>query len=96
MNYLLKRSILFIAIKLIFIQVVTAQLIINEISSNNKSTLQDNEGDYPDWIELFNESTDTVNLNGYTISDDREELDKYIIPDINIAPFSYLILFASG
>ena len=96
MNYLLIRSILFVAIKLIFIQVVTAQLIINEISSNNKSTLQDNEGDYPDWIELFNESTDTVNLNGYTISDDREELDKYIIPDINIAPFSYLILFASG
>ena len=95
MNYLLIRSILFVAIKLIFIQVVTAQLIINEISSNNKSTLQDNEGDYPDWIELFNETTDTVNLNGYTISEDREELDKYIFPDINIAPFSYLILFAS-
>ena len=71
MNYLLIRSILFVAIKLIFIQVVTAQLIINEISSNNKSTLQDNEGDYPDWIELFNETTDTVNLNGYTISEDR-------------------------
>ena len=78
-----------------FIQISTAQLIINEISSNNKSTLQDNEGDYPDWIELYNESTDTVNLNSYTISDDREELNKYILPDINIAPFSYIVLFAS-
>ena len=69
MNYLLMRSILFVVIKLMFIQVVTAQVIINEVSSSNKNILQDNNGEYSDWIELYNISTDTVNLDGYAISD---------------------------
>ena len=96
MNYLLMRSILFVVIKLMFIQVVTAQVIINEVSSSNKNILQDNNGEYSDWIELYNISTDTVNLDGYAISEDSEELDKYILPDMSIAPGSYLIIFASG
>ena len=96
MNYLLIRSILFVIIKLIFIQVVTAQVVINEISSSNKNILQDNNGEYSDWIELYNISTDTVNLDGYAISDDIKELDKYILPDLSIAPGEYLIIFASG
>jgi len=96
MNYLLIRSILFVIIKLIFIQVVTAQVVINEISSSNKNIIEDNNGEYSDWIELYNESTDTVNLKGYTISDDSEELDKYILPDMSISPGSYLVIFASG
>ena len=96
MNYLLMRSILFVVIKLMFIQVVTAQVIINEVSSSNKNILQDNNGEYSDWIELYNISTDTVNLDGYAISDDIKELDKYILPDLSIAPGEYLIIFASG
>ena len=44
MNYLLIRSILFVIIKLIFIQVVTAQVVINEISSSNKNIIEDNNG----------------------------------------------------
>ena len=82
--------------KLIFIQVVTAQVVINEISSSNKNIIEDNNGEYSDWIELYNESTDTVNLKGYTISDNSEELDKYILPDMSISPGSYLVIFASG
>ena len=95
MNNLVVRGILFAVINLIFIQVSTAQIIINEISSQNNNTLQDNDGDYSDWIELYNQSPDTINLFGYSISDDKDELDKYILPDINITPFSYLVLFAS-
>ena len=67
------------------IQVVTAQVIINEVSSSNKNILQDNNGEYSDWIELYNISTDTVNLDGYAISDDIKELDNiffriYLLP----------------
>ena len=80
---------------LMFIQMSTAQVFINEISSQNNSTLQDNDGDYSDWIELYNQSPDTINLFGYSISDDKDELDKYILPNINITPSSYLVLFAS-
>ncbi len=32
----------------------TAQIVINEGSNRNYSTLADEDGDYPDWIELYN------------------------------------------
>ena len=51
----------------------TAQVFINEISSQNNSTLQDNDGDYPDWIELYNEQTGTLNLDGWFLSDDADQ-----------------------
>jgi hypothetical protein len=31
---------------------LNAQLIINEVASTNYNITQDEEGDYPDWIEL--------------------------------------------
>ena len=95
MNYILVRSILFAFINLIFIQLGTAQVIINEISSNNKNTLQDNDGDYSDWIELYNQTADSINLSGYTISDDSTELDKFTLQNIYLAPNTFLVLFAS-
>ena len=69
----------FVVIKLMFIQVVTAQVIINEVSSSNKNILL-GLNEHSDWIG--NISTDTVNLDGYAISEDIKELDKYILPII--------------
>ena len=47
---------------------------INEIVSSNGSILFDEDGDTPDWIELHNTHEETVNLGGFSISDDPEEL----------------------
>ena len=85
MNYLLMRSILFVVIKLMFIQVVTAQVIINEVSSSNKNILQDNNGEYSDWIELYNYGSQDVNLENWTISDDINDLSKWHFPNVTIS-----------
>ena len=37
-----------------------AQLRINELSASNSSVLQDEDGDFSDWIELHNPTTDTL------------------------------------
>lgn len=72
------------------------QVIINEVQSQNTSTIFDEDGETPDWIELYNYTDSTVNLNGYSISDDQSNPQKWIFPDLNIKPKDYLLLFASG
>ena len=57
---------------------------INEVVPSNGSIIFDEDGETPDWIELFNFSDEIINLEGYSISDDAEELNKWIFPNINL------------
>lgn len=69
---------------------------INEFMASNGDTLEDQEGDSPDWIELYNTSDEDVNLNGLCISDGKKTLDKYTFGDVTIPAHGYLVVFASG
>ena len=69
---------------------------INEIMSSNATVLTDENGDYPDWIELYNADTIAVNLEDFGLSDDAEEPFRWIFPDRTLQPNSYLIVFASS
>ncbi|MEX1307710.1 MAG: lamin tail domain-containing protein, partial [Eubacteriales bacterium] len=70
-------------------------VIINEVMSSNSGFLPDQDGDFPDWIELYNPTDTAINLSGYGLSDDEGEPIKYALPDITIEPYGYLIVFAS-
>jgi spore coat protein CotH len=70
--------------------------LINEIMPSNSTTICDEDGDYPDWIELYNCSPNPVDLENYMISDDYDEPDKWIFPQVVIEPHGYLLIFASG
>lgn len=63
--------------------------------SSNATTIQDEDGDFSDWIEFYNASEFSVNLNGYTISDDPEEPAKWIFPSLTLQPGGFLLVFAS-
>lgn len=69
---------------------------INEIMSSNGNIIEDIDGDYSDWIELYNASTEVVNLEGYLLSDDKDLLDKWVFPSISIEPKGFLLIWASG
>lgn len=69
---------------------------INEFMASNGSTLEDDSGAFPDWIELHNGWSEDVDLSGWTISDDLDEPDKHELPGILLAPGDYLLLFADG
>jgi hypothetical protein len=64
--------------------------------SSNGGVVKDSDGDTPDWIEFYNSGTSTVNLNGYGLSDTKEEPFKWIFPDFTVKPGEYLLVFASG
>ena len=71
-------------------------VVINELMSANRYTIPDQDGDYSDWIEIYNNSSSDFNLFGYTISDDSTEADKWTFPAIVLPSNDYLLLFASG
>lgn len=73
-----------------------AQLVINEGSNRNYSTLADENGEYPDWIELYNTGVDTVNLFNYALSDNPSQPAKWRFPSIKLAPGGFLPVFCSG
>jgi hypothetical protein len=71
-------------------------VIITEFLADNSGGLTDEDGDSPDWIELFNSSTSAVNLGGWYLTDDTNNLTKWIFPATNIAPSTFMIVFASS
>jgi hypothetical protein len=72
------------------------RLIVNEFMANNRFVLEDEDGDYPDWIEMYNPTGSPVNLEGYWLSDDPSGAFKWTFPEKLIEPGEYLIIFASG
>lgn len=69
---------------------------VNEFMASNGDTLEDEAGDTPDWIELYNAGENAVNLKGLCISDGKKDLEKFTFPDWVLPAHGYLILFASG
>ena len=71
-------------------------LILTEFMAVNDNVLPDEDGDFPDWIELFNAGTNTVNLNGWYLTDNPGNPTKWRFPGATMAPNSYLIVYASS
>ena len=53
-----------------------------------------NDGEYNDWIELYNNSNQSINLEGYFLSNKANEATKYQFPNISIGSYEYLVLWA--
>src|SRR5262245_49052223 len=73
---------------------------LNEImAANNRNSgmaVADDGGNpvYSDWVELYNPGTSAVSLAGYTLSDRRDNPDKFEFPPGTvIAPQGYLMVF---
>lgn len=81
---------------MLFFFVTQAQVMINEYSCSNVNTIQDNDGDYEDWVELYNAGSSSVNLGGYFLSDDPNNITKWEFPILSIAPQSYLLVYCSN
>jgi hypothetical protein len=94
---MIKQIILTTLLWSFFLMGLNAQeIVINEVMSSNRSILADEDGDYEDWIELYNLSDDPVNLSGYGLSDKTNEPFRWVFPDLTISAGSYLLVWASG
>ena len=63
--------------------------IISEFMADNASTLVDEDGDYSDWIEIYNPSLEAINLEGWSLTDDPADLQKWTFPPFELGPRAY-------
>lgn len=71
-------------------------LFINEVLSSNDSGAQDEDGDFSDWVELYNPGLDPVQLEGWGLSDSYESPFKWVFGDVTIPSGGFLIVWASS
>ncbi len=70
---------------------------INEFLAANDSDTPDQNGEYDDWIELYNGSGTTVDLAGYYLTDDENEPDQWAFPVGTVMePGEYLMIWADN
>ncbi|AWW00564.1 CotH kinase family protein [Arcticibacterium luteifluviistationis] len=73
------------------------KIYINEIMSSNGQTSVDDEGNSSDWIEIFNTTASSIDLEGYYFTDDPSDKTKFEIEESVIIPAnSRLIFWANG
>ncbi len=77
------------------------RLVINEFMARNDTTLQDANGDFDDWIEIHNLSSQPIDMGGMYLTDRLTNPTKWRIPpdapnQTTIAPHGYLLIWADG
>ncbi|MHC4431691.1 MAG: lamin tail domain-containing protein, partial [Planctomycetota bacterium] len=74
-------------------------LTINEVMASNRNSIRDPQGEYDDWIEIYNSGDGGVDVGGMYLSDNPDDPTKWRIPDNNpaattIAAGGYLLIWA--
>ena len=67
-------------------EVLQAAPVISEILASNSRILADEDGDFSDWIEIYNPSSAPVSLHGYYLTDDSAFLAKWRLSDDRPCP----------
>ena len=72
-------------------------LVINEFMASNNSSETDPQGQYDDWIEIYNHGPYAIDIGGMYITDDFSAPTKWQIPPVTIiGPGVYLLIWADN
>jgi hypothetical protein len=69
---------------------------ITEFMAINNATLADEDGDFPDWVEIHNGGGGPVNLAGWHLTDNPGNPDKWTFPSVSLPAGGRLVVFASN
>jgi len=72
------------------------QLHISEFLASNQNVIADEDDDFSDWIEIFNPTGQSIDLIGWNLSDNPDNLIKWVFPPVTIEANGYLLVYASG
>ncbi|MCC7431621.1 CotH kinase family protein [bacterium] len=71
-------------------------LFVNEFMTSNSATLSDQNGEFDDWVELYNAGSSPINLNGLYLTDDFSSPTKWQFPDTSLDAKSFLIVWTDS
>lgn len=73
---------------------VTGDVVINELAASNATIQDDQDGEFDDWVELYNNTSSPIVLDGYHLSDNANNLTKWVFPNgTTINANDYLIIW---
>lgn len=76
---------------------INKSIVINELLSKNSQYGSDQEGEFDDWIELYNLANEDVDLSGFYLTDSKNDFTKWQFPvGTVIEENGYLIVWADG
>lgn len=92
----MKKYCLFLLVSLLCLAAIpaSADVIINEIMTNNGVFT---DGEHFDWIEVYNNGSESVALSGYGLSDSKKEPMQWVFPEgAVLAGNSYALIYCTG
>lgn len=77
--------------------IINKSIVINELMPKNTHFGKDENGEFDDWIELYNLTNEDIDLTGYYLNDSKKNLTKWQFPDNTILEKNgYLVVWADG
>jgi len=74
----------------------SSSLVINEFMADNDGVVADQTGAYEDWIEIFNNSSDSIYLGDYYLTDKMSNPTQWKMPAVFIPAGGFKLFWASG
>ena len=71
-------------------------VVLSELMAASQNQFADDDGDFPDWLELHNSGEAPVDLTGWSLTDARATLKRWTFPSIQLGAGQSLVVFASG
>ena len=87
--------IIFVSFLNVAIYAAERNVVINEVMPANVSYIFDYSYNYGGWVELYNTSDNSINLAGYSITDELDSPRKFVFPEKvgNIAAGEFKVIF---
>jgi Lamin Tail Domain len=74
---------------------INKSIVINEVLPKNTQSGADEDGEFDDWIELYNLSSDELDISGFYLADSKKNPTKWKFPKGTYIPANgYLIVWA--
>lgn len=70
--------------------------VISEFMASNATSFRDGNGKYEDWVEIWNNGPDAVNLAGWRLTDSATNPNKFVFPSLPLAAGQRLVVFCSS
>lgn len=74
----------------------SGMLCLNEICSSNFSSIASEDGEYYDYVELYNPTEEEISLEGYALSDYAKDLKRFVFGGRTIPAKGYIVVYAAG
>lgn len=71
-------------------------VVINEVCSKNFSVIYDENGNYSDYVELYNPSIVPISLTGFSLSDSKDDLAKCVLDTVIIRGKGHILIWLDG